>query len=165
MTTTAPPTAQPVFIDQRQFEDFLADIYDLGTFSAGAVIAWCERECKNRGVPFDLIHEPRRNGKGQQIGPRMEISVAAGDVVLAVLEAMTKARASALEEVVGESASPVTDVPQIRADHRWEVDAAETCPEAPMTLWRDGSYVAHLSPGNAQLLADLLTRQAEESGR
>ncbi|WP_343909061.1 hypothetical protein [Nocardioides aquiterrae] len=95
---TAPPSAPPVFIDQREFESFLGDIYDIGVFSASAVIDWCARECKNRGVPFELIYEPRWNDKGQQIGPRMEISVAAGDIVLAVLEAMTKARGAALDE-------------------------------------------------------------------
>jgi hypothetical protein len=47
--------------------------------------------------------------------------------------------------------------------HTWEVDVLPAELKAPLTLWRDGQYVAHLDPAGAEALARLLqTRAADE---
>jgi hypothetical protein len=43
------------------------------------------------------------------------------------------------------------------------VDVLAADLKAPLTLWRDGQYVAHLDPAGAEALASLLqTRVADE---
>jgi hypothetical protein len=62
--------------------------------------------------------------------------------------------------VIHEKATDSADLtPQVT--HRWEVDVMPTQPEAPLTLWRDGDYVAHLESVGAEALASLLRTRAE----
>lgn len=46
--------------------------------------------------------------------------------------------------------------------HRWEVDVIPADLKAPLTLWRDGKYVAHLDPAGAEALASLLQARAAD---
>jgi excisionase family DNA binding protein len=46
--------------------------------------------------------------------------------------------------------------------HRWEVDVLPADLKAPLTLWRDGKYVAHLDPAAAEALASLLLTRAAD---
>lgn len=55
MDTSAPPTIQPTYIDERSFESFLSDTYDLGLISVVDVVTWCARTCKARRIPFDRV--------------------------------------------------------------------------------------------------------------
>jgi hypothetical protein len=72
----------------------------------------------------------------------------------AVGAALTKASIKAMRAGGSDMAAP-------RVRHRWEVDALPTEPDAPLTLWRDGEYVAHLDAVGAEGLANLLRARAE----
>lgn len=69
--------------------------------------------------------------------------------------ALTKASRKAQRVVAG-------DVPTPRVHHQWEVDVMPSEPAAPLVLWRDGQYVAHLDVAAAEALASILRMRSEE---
>lgn len=88
------------YFDTREFDDLARWTVGLDVLTMGEIIRWCETQCARRSIPFETIFERRWNSDGEPIGPRMEISHDAAELVLAVAEAMTTARDAAFARVL-----------------------------------------------------------------
>ena len=100
-------TDNATMLETHQFDRTLNDALGMGleewpTVSIQTLRWWCEQQFNQARLPFVTVEERRWNERGLRIGNYSLISMDAGDVVLAVAEAMCAARDKAMAELIEE---------------------------------------------------------------
>lgn len=86
--------------DTRDLQTYAANTYGLDPTSVGQLIDWCEGAARAAGRPFGRVIERRWNERGEPVGPDDRIGRDEADIVLDVVEAVTRARSTALAAAI-----------------------------------------------------------------
>lgn len=86
--------------DTRDLQAYATQTYGLDPTSVGQLIDWCEGASRAAGRPFARVIKRRWDERGEPIGPDDRIGRDEAEIVLDVVEAVTRARSTALAAAV-----------------------------------------------------------------
>lgn len=86
--------------DTRDLQAYATRTYGLDPTSVGQLIDWCEGAARAAGRPFARVIERRWDEGGEPVGPDDRIGRDEAEIVLDVVEAVTRARSTALAAAI-----------------------------------------------------------------